>query len=223
VSEPLAIFPLGTVLYPGLLLPLHIFEPRYRELVRDLVALPDGQDRRFGVVCIRAGREVGAATPQLHAVGCTAELTQVAELPDGRFDVVSVGGRRFRVGELDTERAYLRAEVQILEESEGDDAATTALVGGVAAAFQRYLTLLGEAGGREVSIPQLPSDPFTLGYLVAATMLLDLSDKQALLAAPDAVTRLGLELRLLRREIALLGVLPSAPAVELARVVASSN
>ena len=100
-------FPLGTVLFPGLVLPLHIFEERYRDLVRHLVALPADAPREFGVVAIRQGWETlpaagpattapASAAVTLHEVGCTAELRQVTELPDGRFDIVTVGRRRFR-------------------------------------------------------------------------------------------------------------------------------
>jgi len=108
MTARLPLFPLGTVLFPGLVLPLHVFEPRYRDLVRDLLALPAGQAREFGVVAIQRGWEVGAeavagdatapatsATLTLHEVGCTAEIRQVTELPDGRFDLTTVGRRRF--------------------------------------------------------------------------------------------------------------------------------
>ena len=105
------IFPLGTVLYPGLLLPLHIFEERYRRLVRDLVSVPDDADRRFGVVAIREGREVGSdGVRALHGVGCTAELRQVEAYEDGRFDIVTVGTTRFRLISLDPSMPYLNGE-----------------------------------------------------------------------------------------------------------------
>ena len=90
MSETLPLFPLGTVLYPGLLLPLHIFEERYRQLVRDLLDGPE--PRRFGVIAIRKGRETGVAgISSLHEIGCTATLRRVAEHDDGRFDLVTVG------------------------------------------------------------------------------------------------------------------------------------
>ena len=113
MTDLMPIFPLGTVLYPGLLLPLHIFEDRYRQLVRDLVALPDDAERRFGVVAIREGREVGSdGVRALHEVGCTAELSQVEAYEDGRFDLVTVGATRFRVLAIDTSMPYLQGEVR---------------------------------------------------------------------------------------------------------------
>ena len=119
------------MLFPGLVLPLHIFEERYRHLVRDLVGQPEGAPREFGVVAIRSGWEVapgaGRATPgggevTLHEVGCTAELRQVTELDDGGFDIVTVGRRRFRIAEVDRESApYLTADVEWLPEPTGPD------------------------------------------------------------------------------------------------------
>jgi hypothetical protein len=224
VRQPLPLFPLGGVLYPGLILPLHVFEDRYRTLVRDLMDLPDERARRFGVVCIRAGREVGAdGISALHEVGCTAELTQVAPRADGRFDIVTVGGRRFRLGQLDHSRPYLVAEVDVLDEPDGDQVALAEGVRLVRATFATYLRRLGAARGVPVEIPELPEDGLTLSYLVAAAMLLDLPDKQDLLAAPDTLTRLAAELRLLRREVGLLAVLPTTPAPDLARVATSPN
>src|SRR5580704_11413337 len=100
MSEMLPLFPLGTVLYPGLLLPLHIFEERYRRLVRDLLDGPEPQ--RFGVIAIRQGRETGVdGVSDLYEIGCTATLRRVAEHEDGRYDLVTVGADRFRLASLD--------------------------------------------------------------------------------------------------------------------------
>ena len=128
VTARLPVFPLATVLFPGLVLPLHIFEERYRALVRHLVDLPEGAPREFGVVAIQAGWEVAPAGPgaratpsvgevTLHEVGCTAELRQVTELADGGFDIVTVGRRRFRIAEVDdSAEPYLTADVEWLPE-----------------------------------------------------------------------------------------------------------
>jgi len=117
VAEPLPLFPLGhTVLFPGVVLPLHVFEERYRELVRTLVELPEGARRRFGVVAIRQGWEVGEdAVSALHDVGCAAELRRVSRYPDGRYDIVTVGTDRFRLRSVDREsRPYLVGSVEWL-------------------------------------------------------------------------------------------------------------
>src|SRR5450432_661220 len=122
MSETLPLFPLGTVLYPGLLLPLHIFEERYRQLVRDLLETSGPQ--HFGVVAIRKGRETGIdGISALYEIGCTATLRQVAKHPDGRFDLVTVGTQRFRLAELDHSRPYLQGQVDLLAEDTGDQGA----------------------------------------------------------------------------------------------------
>src|SRR3954471_4867640 len=122
VAETLPLFPLGTVLMPGASLPLHIFEPRYRQLTVDLVtgAVPD---KEFGVVAVREGwapDEDGIAG--LHTVGCTAELRDVRRLPDGRFDLVTRGARRFRLLALDAAtKPYLLGDVEYLPDVENPD------------------------------------------------------------------------------------------------------
>src|SRR4051812_10502285 len=100
MGELIPLFPLATPLFPGIVLPLTVFEPRYRRLMRDLLALPAGSDRRFfGVTAIRQGWEVELIAPAeaLYDVGCTARLRVVSPQPDGTFQVVAVGGERFRL------------------------------------------------------------------------------------------------------------------------------
>lgn len=214
------------MLFPGLVLPLHVFEERYRLLVRDLLELPEDQ-RQFGVVAIREGREVGTdGVSALFEVGCTARLRRVEPYDDGRYDLVTVGAELFRLtalheGTLD--RPYLTGEVEWLPDTAGNDDEATLLGAPVREAYSSYLDALGEATGQQVQVPDLPADPLVLSHLVAATMLLDLADRQDLLEQPDGRTRLRKELRLLRREAGFLSVLTAAPAPELARTPYSSN
>jgi Lon protease-like protein len=211
----LPLFPLGTVLFPGVLLPLHVFEERYRRLVRDLLVAPP-DERAFGVVAIREGREVGAdGARALHAVGCVARLHRAEPYADGRFDVVTTGAQRFRLDALDETRAYLQGEVTLLDEPDGPDVGR--LAGQVGRAWADYREAVGS------SDDEPPEDARALSYLVAAGAVLDLTEKQRLLEAADTAARLRAELVLLRRESALLGLLPSLPAVELTRVPASPN
>jgi uncharacterized protein len=127
VGDLIPLFPLGTPLFPGVLLPLQVFEPRYRRLVRDLMALPEGADRSFGVVAIRQGWEVERVAPAeaLYDVGCTARVQAVRPQPDGGFRIVTVGGDRFRMVELlvTEDPPYLRAEVEWLAEEEATEEA----------------------------------------------------------------------------------------------------
>ena len=219
VTARLPVFPLATVLFPGLVLPLHIFEERYRTLVRHLMELPEGAPREFGVVAIRRGWEVAPAPGRvvagtgeltLHEVGCTAELRQVTELPDGGFDIVTVGRRRFRVEQLDHAAApYLTAEVSWLPEPTGPDEAANLLASRVIAVFRQYLGLMRAEAGQLTE--QLPEDPTVLSHLVAATAALTVADRQRLLAIDDTAARLRAELALLNREAALLRQVRAVP------------
>jgi uncharacterized protein len=223
VGAKIPVFPLGSVLFPGLVLPLHIFEERYRTLVRQLVARPGDAPHEFGVVTLRYGWEAPAGddggdeppadgpvtTAQLYEVGCTAELRQVTELPDGRFDIVTVGRRRFRLVDVEADAApYLMAHVEWLPDEDRRDEAAERLAPRVLAAFRSYLGLLRPAS--EV-FDQVPDDPTVLSHLVAATAQLTTEERQQLLAASDTATRLRTELRLLNREAGLLSRVRAVP------------
>ena len=158
MGEMLPLFPLGAVLYPGMLLPLHIFEERYRQLVRDLLA--GAELRRFGVIAIRKGRETGIdGVSSLYEVGCTATLRRVDRHDDGRFDIVTIGTQRFRLLRLDHTRPYLQGEVEMLTEKPTDPAAAGPAVRVIQAAFREYLDALTEWGGATVRIEELPDEP----------------------------------------------------------------
>ena len=214
MNPRLPLFPLGTVLFPGLVLPLHIFEERYRELVRHLTGLPENTPREFGVVAISRGSEVQSAPVRgpvvLHEVGCTAEVRQVTELSDGRFDLVTVGRRRFRIVDVDDRSAaYLTARVEWFPEPTGQEEVADLLAPRVLAAFRRYLALV-RADSEQIT-EQLPEEPTVLSHLVAATAVLSVADRQQLLATPDTAGRLRAELRLLNREAALLRRVRAVP------------
>jgi Lon protease-like protein len=217
---------LGTVLYPGLLLPLHVFEPRYRTLVADLTG--PGSDRGgtggiFGVIAIRAGREVGDQdVPMLHEVGCATRIRDVEALPDGRFDLITTGTRRFRLHEVDASGPYLVGAVEWLPDEPGD--ASPALCAAVGRSYGAYRDQLLDVAGQAPRVRGgLPSDPVVLSYLVSAAMLLELGDKQLLLEAPDAAARLRAALRLLHRERGILDRIPSVPGTELISGAPSPN
>jgi len=214
MSERLPLFPLGVVLYPGMLLPLHIFEDRYRRLVRDLLDGPE--PRRFGVIAIRKGRETGVEGVQsLYEIGCTATLRQVEEHQDGRFDLVTVGTQRFRLLALDQTLPYLQGEIELLPDEAVDGAAAAPAVRAVQAAFRGYLDALTEWGGATVRVGDLPDEPVLLSFIVAAAMVIDLPERQALLDEPDALRRLAAERAVLSRESAMLRATTSRPAPDL--------
>jgi uncharacterized protein len=193
----LPLFPLQTVLYPGLPIPLHVFEDRYRRMFARIL---DGE-RRFGVVAIVKGlAEGGPAT--YHPVGCVAEVRDVRRHPDGRLDVVARGRQRFRIDGVVQASPFIVAEVTPLVEAAGEVSEGRALV--VGRLFARYVaTLLGLAG-EEAEAIDVPDDPVAASYLVAAGLQVDLADKQRLLTVPSAAERLRFEAVLLRRELTLL-------------------
>lgn len=215
MTEMLPIFPLSTVLFPGMRLPLNIFEERYRRLVRDLEEGPE--PRQFGVVAIRKGRETGADTIEgiesLHAVGCVAAVRRASERGDGGYDLQTVGTDRFRLLSLDRSRPYFRGEIERLPDQAGDPGEPgQPVVPRVQAGFREYLNALADRGGGVITVADLPDEPLLLSYVVAAAMIIDLRDRQALLAAPDAVSRLKAERALLARETAMLRATTSRPA-----------
>jgi Lon protease-like protein len=140
------LFPLGTVLLPGASLPLHIFEPRYRQLTIDLVTGAVAE-KQFGVVAVREGWSPDDGRGGLHDVGCTARLREVRRLPDGRFDIQTQGERRFRLLDVDdTAAPYLVGTVEWLPDLDGDDSADLApLAMAARAAHRRYCTTAWKA------------------------------------------------------------------------------
>ncbi len=219
----LPLFPLGMVLFPGLVLPLNVFEERYRALVRDLLAMPE-QDRRFGVVAIREGREVGAdGVTALYEVGCAARLRQAEAQSDGRWEITAVGDELFHLDALHTDKPYATADVTWLPDAPGDLGEGAVLARAVQGAFADYLTAVARAGAGQVRAPELPDEPLLLSHLVAATMLLDLWQRQELLEQPDAIARLRAETRLLRRETVFLKILRAIPSPELTRAPVSPH
>lgn len=213
MAETVPVFPLGTVLMPGALLPLHIFEPRYRQLTIDLVtgAVPD---KEFGVVAVREGWAADDdGIHGLHAVGCTAELRDVRRLPDGRFDIVTRGARRFRLLDLDVEsKPYLTGSVEYLpdEEFEGGEDLTSMLCAAARDAHRRYCGTAWK--NDDWSEPDADIPAADLPGLLAADCLLPLADRQRLLEQVSPTERLRAVRLLLARETGLLTQLRAVPA-----------
>jgi uncharacterized protein len=199
----LPLFPLSHVLLPSMPLPLHIFEPRYRQLLRD-VAEESGGLGSFGVVALNSGTEVArdGALPDVAAIGTVAEILEVEPNPDGTSEVLAVGSQRFAVQRLVADGApYLRAEVTFLDEPDGPtspqlESAARRLMG-------RYDDMLQELAGRSTG-SELPDDAAQLSYHLAARLPLTPAERQQLLADVSAGERLARLIRLLRRETALL-------------------
>ncbi|MFJ9805136.1 LON peptidase substrate-binding domain-containing protein [Streptomyces wuyuanensis] len=241
----LPLFPLNAVLFPGLVLPLNVFEERYRAMMRELLKTDESEPRRFAVVAIRDGREVAPSAPGMpdqtaqpekgpaagfgpdpiqafHRVGCVADAATIRERADGSFEVLATGTTRVKLLSVDASGPFLTAELEEIPEESGEGAGT--LAEGVLRAFRNYQKRL--AGARERSLStgsELPDEPSVVSYLVAAAAVLDTPSKQKLLQAPDTATRLREELKLLRSETAVIRHLPSLPAVDLTRSPTSPN
>lgn len=195
----LPLFPLGTVLFPGMMLPLHIFEPRYREMINRCL----DEKLPFGVVLIREGKEVGeGAIP--HTIGTAARITRVDRKPDGRMDIVAVGTKRFRIEELNYKRSYLTAEVSHYPVLNGDTRLAVEQAQRVRPKIMRYVELMTKATGVQLQLDQLPEEPTTLAFLTAIALQVSANDKQRMLNQAGIPAILDLGNYLLARELQLL-------------------
>ena len=211
-------FPLHQVLFPHFPLPLHVFEERYRQLVRDVVADGSPSGGRFLVSMITAGREAGgdAAT---QPIGTICEVHTAEHFPDGRWLLLAVGVARARLGAIDRSGPYPLVDAHVLPERDGEGA--TSALSAVQQALDAYLEAVKQfvaataSGGYDPREPRdvtttlnqvlkpirLPDDPSAASYAVAGVLQVALARKQQLLELPDASTRLRAELALLRREV----------------------
>lgn len=224
MTGPLPMFPLNTVLFPGMTLPLHVFEDRYRALVHHLLSISDKSQRVFGVVAIREGYEVGSHGAQsVHRVGCVAQMTSVEPLADGGFDIEVVGRGRFRLDEMDTSGPYLVGTVELAGEPRDEGAPARREADRTLATFAAYRERLAQMRGTSVQEADLPRDPAYLSYTLAATCLLTLKERQTLLEAESATQRLILLRHSLHEEMRAMRAIPSLPATEVARTAWSPN
>ena len=224
MHEQLPIFPLNTVMFPGVRVPLHVFEDRYRALVHHLLTIPDKSLRLFGIVAIREGYEVGQhGVHSVHRLGCVVQMTSVEPYEDGRFDIEVLGRQRMRLDGLNTSGEFLVGDVELLTErtAKGSDAAQEAArTYGV---FEEYRRRLSQMRGGDVLDGDLPRDPEFLSYSLSATCLLTLQERQALLEAESPLDRLVMLRHALLEEMRAMRAIPSLPATEVARTSWSPN
>ena len=169
----LPIFPLELVLYPGETIPLHIFEPRYKAMIRECIS----GDRPFGIVLVDGG--------ELSDVGCTAWIREILkEYPDGRLDISVEGRQRFRLEDVDSEREYMQAKIRVLEDDAGtiDRNAQQRVIA-------QHMRLL-ELAGRDVS-PSVYEGVDKISFLVARNAGLTLTQKQSILEIPSETDRIS--------------------------------
>jgi Lon protease-like protein len=184
--DRLPLFPLGLVLYPGVALPLHLFEPRYRRLLADI----EHADRRFGIICAIPGVAERDLPPG--RAGCVAEVTAVDRLPDGRADIMVTGRERFVLDRfLDDPAPYHVIAASPLTDATGASPVALALAADeVVTRFRRVVAAVHTLNDDPSPPPPLPDDPARLPWAVAAMIDLDLGERQALLASRDPAERL---------------------------------
>lgn len=189
----LPIFPLpNAVLFPHVFLPLHIFEPRYREMVADALA----GDRMIGMTLLRPGWEHDyEGRPAVYAVGCAGLITHAEQLPDGRYNIVLRGLEKFRVRDERTGRAYRIADIDTLPEP------PCATLAGVTEARRKLeaLVLAQHADGPALSPPTMPDEDFI--NALAQYLEFEPVEKQALLERPDALARCQSVIELLEMRV----------------------
>lgn len=214
-------FPLNAVLYPGVSVPLRVFEDRYRALVHHLLRVEDPTERIFGSVAIREGYEVGDHGAQsLYRVGCKVLLTEVEAQEDGTFDIVAVGLDRIELERLDTTGTFPVGHV--IDRPEVATHVAEPVLEAARATFTAYRVALADLRADPYS-GSLPRDPSYLSWTLAACAPLPMSERQSLLEAEDAGERLILVTDLLRAELRAMNVIPSLPATEVARTRWSPN
>lgn len=190
----LALFPLDLVLFPGAVLPLHVFEARYREMIGRCIS----DDHDFGVARIRAGEEVGGYA-ETEAVGTVASIVQHRRLPDGRYVLLAAGGDRFRIVKRLPDDPFPSALVDVIGPEAGV-VVEAGLLGEVVVLARRYTGLAAEAGEIDPGVTlDVADEPETASFAVAAAMALDGPSRQALLELGTA-HRLAALRRTLRRE-----------------------
>ena len=222
MDDPLPMFPLNTVLFPGVVVPLHVFEDRYRALVHHLLREPDPAARLFGSVGIREGYEVGDHGAQsLYRIGTRLQLSEVESHPDGTFDIVAVGRDRIRLEALDGSGSFPAGRVEVLTDS-GDPDVPEVIVEHARAVFTAYRHAVAPYRGDPHPDP-LPRDPVYLSWTLAAVAPLPLPHRQHLLETEDPTERLVLTTDLLRAELRAMNAIPSLPATEVARTRWSPN
>jgi Lon protease-like protein len=221
VSDALPMFPLNAVLFPGVSVPLTVFEDRYRALVHHLLRVEDPEERVFGSVGIREGYEIGDHGAQsLFRVGCRVQLTEVESNPDGTFDIVGVGLERIELERLETGGPFPVGHV--VDRPEPPGFVPDHVLDRARATFTAYRAALADIR-TDPYAGALPKDPTYLSWTLAAVAPLPLHERQSLLEAEDTATRLILVTDLLRAELRAMNVIPSLPATEVARTRWSPN
>lgn len=198
----LPLFPLRLVLFPGQMLPLHIFEPRYRLMINQCIE----EDRPFGVVLMREDtadwRDYNGDVELPYDVGTTAHIRRLERLADGRLNIVALGLHRFRIRQLRFDMPFLQGEVErfpLAGSAESREASA------VSRLLQGYISVLSQVLNSEIDLDDMPDDPQSLAFLTASALQIPWDEKQGLLEMPHLPQLLSTERALLGKETMMLG------------------
>lgn len=199
MPSTLPLFPLNTVLFPGMPLPLRVFEERYLRMLHD----QKDADPVFGVVLIRAGRESGSI-PEVHLIGTAASLADNRHRRAERSNIVVTGGARFRIADIDWTRGYGLASITYFDEPQPEAETVERLMRTTKELLRRYVHGITRLTGRRFDHIRLPVDPVIFSWELAARLPLHTWERQSLLEQPLTRDRLETLRYVLRRELALL-------------------
>jgi len=200
MADQLPIFPLNTVLFPGMPLPMHIFEERYRRLLR----IRRGQEVIFGVSLLQPGEQEAGGIAGFHAVGTTARLVSRRSYSDGRADIVVSGIDRFRVMNVNWDAGYCVADIAYCGDATGDPGLTAQLLRQASRKFLRYVKGITRMTGREFTGVTISSDPSEASWDLTTRLPLHTWERQEILEIDNVIDRLKLVMSRIDRENALL-------------------
>lgn len=202
----LPLFPLGSVLFPGMSISLNIFEERYKEMIAQCIETR----QPFGVVLIKEGREALGPLAKPYEIGCTAQIIRMQPLAYGTMDIVAIGHERFRISALHYDHSYLTGTVETLPLVRADAALLGQQGRRLRPQIVRYLEILAKAGNINFDPRQLPNDPVDLAYLGASILQpvsLSQEQKQELLGIDQAEVLLRRVRAAYHRELTLLDMM----------------
>ncbi|HVE59316.1 MAG TPA: LON peptidase substrate-binding domain-containing protein [Pyrinomonadaceae bacterium] len=194
----LPLFPLPLVLLPNELLPLHIFEPRYRQMLKDIGL----EENMFGVMYFNQEESL-AEKPPVDTIGCVAEVREIQNLPDGRSNLLSIGVIRYRlIDYVDTGDPYLVGDVEFFEDNPEDEAVLEPLSDEVFALFTRVAKAAHKLSGEHGKLPEIPqAEPQALSFLVTAAFNLDPELKYKMVETRSTIERLERLREILRQAV----------------------
>jgi Lon protease-like protein len=198
----LPLFPLSTVLFPGMPLKLHIFEERYKQMINECI----DNNLPFGVLLIESGEDT-APLVKPHLVGCTAHITQVQRLPFGRMNILAMGRDRFRVNALSQNKPYLSGDVEYVPLKTGEPLRCRVEANRLNVLLKKYLATLENAGQLNFNEATLPDEPLSLAYTAAIILQTELETRQKLLASESLLEMLQSLTALYYREVTLLQIM----------------